>query len=128
MTRHLSLAEVLKLHEMILAQSGGASGLRDLGALESALGQPHQTFGGQDLYPELVDKAASLGFSLIMNHPFVDGNKRIGHAALEAMLMLNGSELDADVEDAEAEILAVAAGQRTREQLTDWVKAHLKPL
>ena len=128
MTRHLSLAEVLKLHEMILALSGGASGLRDLGALESALGQPHQTFGGQDLYPELVDKAASLGFSLIMNHPFVDGNKRIGHAALEAMLMLNGSELDADVEDAEAEILAVAAGQRTREQLTDWVKAHLKPL
>ena len=128
MTRHLSLAEVLKLHEMILAQSGGASGLRDLGALESALGQPHQTFGGQDLYPELVDKAASLGFSLIMNHPFVDGNKRIGHAALEAMLMLNGSELDADVEDAEAEILAVAAGQRAREQLTDWVKAHLKPL
>lgn len=127
MTRYLSLAEVLKLHEMILAQSGGASGVRDLGALESALGQPHQTFGGEDLYPELVDKAAALG-SLIMNHPFIDGNKRIGHAALEAILMLNGFELDAEVDDAEAEILAVAAGQRTREELTAWVKDRLKQL
>ncbi len=112
MTRYLGLSEVLKLHDMILVQSGGAAGLRDLGALESALGQPHQTFGGEDLYPELVDKAAALGFSLIMNHPFLDGNKRIGHAALEATLMLNGFEPDVAVEDAEAEILAVAAGQR----------------
>jgi prophage maintenance system killer protein len=61
--------------------------------LESAMGQPRQTFDGVDLYPSLAGKAAALGYSLIMNHPFIDGNKRIGHAALEATLMLNGHEL-----------------------------------
>jgi death-on-curing protein len=65
-TRYLSLAEVLKLHGLIIAKSGGSDGLRDLGMLESALGQPRQTFGGEDLYPSLTSKAAALGFSLIM--------------------------------------------------------------
>ena len=69
-------------------------GLRDLGLLESSLAQPHQSFGGVDLYPGLNAKAAALGFSLIQNHPFVDGNKRIGHAAMETTLVLNGGELD----------------------------------
>ena len=81
--RWLSLAEVLELHRRLIQQSGGAFGLRDLGLLESALGQPLQTFGEQDLYPEFIDKVACLGFSLIQNHPFLDGNKRIGHAAID---------------------------------------------
>lgn len=102
-------------------------GVRDLRALESALAQPRMTFGGQDLYPELADKAAALGYSLIQNHPFVDGNKRIGHAALEALLMLNGAELDATVDDAERTILDVAAGRLTREGFTQWVRAHTRP-
>ncbi len=72
MTRYLSLAEVLKLHDLIIAESGGSAALRDLGMLESALGQPRQTFGGEDLYPSLPSKAAALDFSLIMNHPFID--------------------------------------------------------
>ncbi len=124
MTRHLSLAEVLLLHARLISETGGSDGLRDLGLLESALGQPRQTFGGEDLYPDLFGKASALGFSLIGNHPFVDGNKRIGHAAVEAMLMLNGFELSASVDEAEAEILAVAAGDRTREQFRAWVAAH----
>ena len=128
MTRYLSLAEVLKLHGLVIAESGGPDGLRDLGMLESALGQPRQTFGGEDLYPSLPSKAAALGFSLIMNHPFIDGNKRVGHAAAEALLMLNGFELTAEVDEAEAEILAVAAGQRTRAEFQDWVEKHLSPL
>lgn len=125
MTRHLSLAEVLKLHDRINATTGGSHGLRDLGLLESATGQPRQTFGGVDLYPTIVAKATALGYSLIKNHPFVDGNKRIGHAALEATLMLNGLELSATVDEAEAEILAVASGERTREEFESWVQAHL---
>jgi death-on-curing protein len=125
-TRYLSLAEVLKLHDLIISETGGSHGLRDLGLLESALGQPQQTFGGDDLYPSLVAKAA-LGFSLIRNHPFVDGNKRVGHAAVEAMLMLNGFELSASVDDSEAEVLAVAAGTHTREQLQDWLERHMVP-
>ena len=128
MTRYLSLAEVLKLHGMIIADSGGSDGLRDLGMLESALGQPRQTFDGEDLYPSLPSKAAALGFSLIMNHPFVDGNKGVGHAAAEALLMLNGFELTAQVDDAKAEILAVSASQRTREEFQDWIEKHVGPL
>ncbi len=128
MTRYLSLAEVLKLHGLIIAKSGGSDGLRDLGMLESALGQPRQTFGGEDLYPSLTSKAAALGFSLIMNHPFIDGNKRVGHAATEVVLMLNGFELAAEIDDAEAEILAVAAGQRTRDEFQAWIEKHVRPL
>ena len=71
----LSKAQVLRLHEDIVAVSGGSAGLRDEGALDSALAQPFASFGGQDLYPTLIDKAAALGFSLINNHPFIDGNK-----------------------------------------------------
>jgi death-on-curing protein len=122
------LAEVLRLHDLIISETGGSHGLRDLGLLESALGQPQQSFGGQDLYPSLESKATALGYSLIKNHAFVDGNKRIGHAAMEAFLMLNGFELSASVDESEAEILAVAAGQRTREQFQLWVEQHLKPL
>jgi death-on-curing protein len=98
-----------------------------LGLLESALGQPQQSFAGEDLYPTLPSKASALGYSLIKNHPFVDGNKRIGHAAMEAFLMLNGFELSVSVDDSEAEVLAVAAGRRTREQLQEWVERHVTP-
>ncbi len=85
------------------------------------------TFGGQDLYPELADKAAALGYSLIQNHPFLDGNKRVGHAALEALLMLNGAELEAAVDDAERTILDIAAGRLTRGAFTEWVRSHARP-
>lgn len=78
--RYLSLQEVLSLHSLLIAQSGGGSGLRDRGALESAVAQPEASFGGEELYPDLASKAAALGHSLIQNHPFVDGNKRIGEA------------------------------------------------
>ena len=81
--RFLSLSEVFDLHRRLIDQTGGAFGVRDLGALESALAQPRMTFSGQDLYPSLAEKAAALCFSLIQNHPFVDGNKRVGHAATE---------------------------------------------
>ena len=78
MTRHLSFAEVLELHKSVIERWGGASGIRDLGALESALAQPRQTFTGQDLYPDLATKAASLCFSLVLNHPFVDAIRELG--------------------------------------------------
>jgi death on curing protein len=98
------------LHRQIIEQSGGALGVRDLRALESALAQPRMTFGGDDLYPTLVDKAAALGFSLVMNHPFVDGNKRTGHAAMETFLILNGLEISASVDEQEQVILSLASG------------------
>ena len=126
--RYLTLGEVLELHRRVVAQTGGASALRDLGALESAVAQPRMTFGGEDLYPDLPAKAAALGFSLIRNHPFVDGNKRIGHAALETFLVLNGFELDAPVPEAEQVVLEVAQGMRERAAFVDWIQSHLRPL
>jgi len=116
------------LHARIIDETGGSHGLRDLGMLESALGQPRQTFGGVDLYEGVVEKSTALGYSLIKNHPFVDGNKRIGHASMEAMLMLNGYELSAGTDDAESEVLAVAAGERSRDEFLDWVRAHVVKL
>jgi death-on-curing protein len=112
--RYLTLGEVLELHRLVLAQTGGGTGLRDLAALETAVAQPRQSFGAEDLYPTLVEKAAALAFSLIQNHPFVDGNKRVGHAALETFLLLNGHELQATVAEAEALVLRVAGGECTR--------------
>lgn len=123
--RYLSLAEVTALHDQVLADSGGASGIRDLGAAESALAQPRQTFGGEDLYPSLEEKTAAIGFSLIQNHPFVDGNKRTGHAAMETFLLLNGHEITASIDDAERMILDVASGRASRADLLAWVQAHV---
>src|SRR5687767_8318476 len=97
--RYLTREEVLDLHGLLLQQSGGTPGLRDPNALESALAQPQMTFGGEDLYPGLVEKAGALGFSLITNHPFVDGNKRIGHAVMETFLVLNGYEIAASPDE-----------------------------
>jgi death on curing protein len=126
LVRYLSLAEVLELHRRIMRASNGAVAIRDLGALESALAQPRASFAGEDLYPDLAAKATALAFSLINNHPFVDGNKRVGHAALETFLMLNGDELEASVDASEQMILAVGAGRAPREELLGWVRAHLK--
>jgi death on curing protein len=83
------------------------------------------TFGGDELYPTISDKASALGFSLIKNHPFVDGNKRIGHAAMEIFLVLNGHEIDAPVDEQEQIILRVASGELRRDDFTEWLCAHL---
>ena len=110
------------LHDRLIRAWGGAPGLRDLGALESATAQPRMTFAGEDLYPDLPAKATALAFSLIKNHPFVDGNKRVGHAALETVLLLNGFELDAAVDEAERVILDVASGHCGRDEFLAWVR------
>lgn len=126
MIYYLSLVEVLDLHQRVIEQSGGAFGVQDLGALESAVAQLRMTFGGEELYPTIVEKAASLGFSLVMNHPFLDGNKRIGHAAMETFLILNGIEISATVDEQEKIILALASGELEREVFVEWLKEHVQ--
>jgi death-on-curing protein len=126
--RYLTLGEVVELHRRLLQASGGAPGIRDLGTLHSAVAQPKATFGGTDLYPTVAEKAAALCLSLVQNHPFVDGNKRVGHAAMETFLVLNGAEIDAAVDDHERLMLDLAAGRVDRMHLTDWLRHHLRPL
>lgn len=123
--RRLSLGEVLRLHRLLIESSGGAYGLRDLGRLEAALAQPWQTFDGTDLYVDAVAKAATLGFALIQGHPFVDGNKRIGHAATEVFLVLNGFVLHAPVEEQEQVVLAVASGSMSRDAFEAWLRGKV---
>ncbi|MCC6126241.1 MAG: type II toxin-antitoxin system death-on-curing family toxin [Pirellulales bacterium] len=123
--RYLTLEDILEIHGKIILRTGGSSGIRDLGALKSAVAQPRMIFDGIDLYRSLEEKASALGFSLICNHPFLDGNQRIGHAAIETFLVLNGHELEASVEEAEVVILRAATGEYSRSDLVNWIKRHL---
>lgn len=123
--RYLRLHEVLELYRRIIEQSGGSIGIQNLNALESALAQPRMTFGGKDLYPSVVEKAAVLAFSLLQNHPFLDGNKRVGHAAMETFLLLNHFEIAAPPDEQEKVILQVAAGELGRVGFTAWLGSHI---
>ncbi len=125
MTRYLTLEQVYRLQERALSEKGGMPGVRDAGAVESAVAQPQMTFGGEDLYPTLAEKAAALGYSLIKNHAFADANKRVGHAAMETFLVMNGCEFTAGVDEQERIIFAVADSRMEREEFTRWVVAHV---
>lgn len=123
--RYLTVGEVLEIYSRMMKQSGGSVGILDLGALESAVAQPRVTFNGEELYPTIVEKASALGFSLIQNHPFVDGNKRAGHAAMESFLMFNGYEISASVDEQVEIILGVASGKIDRDAFTGWLQSHI---
>ena len=113
--RYLTLAETVELHLLIAKATGGASGIRDLAALESAIAQPKATFDENDLYPSLTDKAAILCFSIVLGHPFVDGNKRTGHAAMATFLLLNGAKIDATDDEQEKIMLTLGRVRWTDE-------------
>lgn len=121
----LTKQQVIMLHQDVIAQSGGSPEIRDEGLLDSALNAPFQTFAGMELYPTIIDKAAHLGYSLIKNHAFVDGNKRIGTHVMLAFLMLNGIDVDYEDEGLIQLILGVAAGEISSEQLLAWLQAHI---
>jgi death on curing protein len=125
--RYLTLGEVVALQRRLISATGGAPGIRDLGALESALAQPRASFDGNDLYPGAIETAAALCFSLVMGHPFVDGNKRTGHAAMETFLVLNGFELRAPVDEQERVMLQLAAGELSRGDFLEWVRSRALP-
>ena len=118
----------MEIYNGVIKQSGGGVGIRDLGVLESVVAQPRMTFNGEELYPTIVEKASALGFSLIQNHPFVDGNKRAGHAAMETFLMFNGYEISANVDEQVEIILGVASGKVDRVDFTEWLKNHVVEL
>lgn len=120
--RYLTIGELLELYRRIMVASGGAVGIHDLDAVESALAQPKMTFDGQDLYPEVTDKAAA------QSHPFTDGNKRAGHAAMELFLIYNGFEIQASVDDQESIVLRLASGELQREEFVAWLREHVIPV
>jgi death on curing protein len=121
------MEQLLELHRMQLRTFGGSGGLRDRGALEAAAARPQMTFGGEDLYSDLVAKTAALMHSIVMNYGFVDGNKRVGAMAAELFLAANGYDLDASDDDLTELTLALASGEITLEALAIWIRQRSRP-
>ena len=123
----LSVPQLVALHGELLNAFGGRRGLRDRSALESAAARPGMTFDGEDLYPDLAAKAAALMHSLVVNHAFVDGNKRVGAAAAELVVEVNGYRLRSADSDLEDLTLAVARGELSAEAIAIWFRQRLEP-
>lgn len=125
MILYLSVEQILLLHQAQLEKFGGGSGLRDRGGLESAAARSAMTFGGEDLYPDLAAKTAALMHSLVMNHPFVDGNKRVGAAAAELFVLFNRWRLEAMDEEFEEITQTVARGELEADALAIWFRQRI---
>ena len=124
MSARLTKDAVLAIHTMLCEQTGGCDGLREASLLESALGAAYATFGGEELYPTPEEKAARLGYSLIANHAFADGNKRIGMLALLTLLALSGAPIHPPKGEVARVGLAVADGTMAYDGLLAWIRAH----
>lgn len=122
----LSRDQILTLHRQLIYQTGGSDGVRDSNLLDSALRNPFQSFGGEELYPTLQAKAARLGYGLIKNHAMIDGNKRLGTHVMLVFLALNGVELKYTQKELYETILAVADGNQSYENLLEWIIEHQK--
>lgn len=122
----LTKEQVLLLHKSIYDRYGGSYGVRDEGLLDSALEAPFMTFGGEDLYPDALEKIVRFGYGLVSNHPFHDGNKRIGALVLLTLLELNGYKIDATNKEFSDIIYEVASGSEGKdfEALLDWIRKH----
>ncbi len=116
--------KVLLLHQLIAEETGGSIGVRDEGLLESALETAFSSFGGKEFYPTKEEKGARLGYSLISNHAFVDGNKRIGVYIMVTFLEVNGIHMDCTNEELTEVGMKVADGSMDYEALLAWVRDH----
>jgi len=122
--KKLTKEQILSLHSQLIKEFGGKNGVRDEGLLDSTLASPFQTFGERQLFPTVQQKAARIGYGLIMNHPFIDGNKRIGAHAMLTTLAMNEIELDYLQKDLYEIILQVASGDALYDHLLNWVLDH----
>ena len=122
--KRLSKEQILMLHSQLIEEYGGSDGVRDYNLLDSALENPFQSFGGEELYPTLQAKAARLGYGLIKNHCMIDGSKRIGTHAMLVFLAINGIEIDYTQKELYETILAIADGSLEYEYLLKWILEH----
>lgn len=126
--KYLTAEQVLFIHSRLIAETGGAHGVRDLGLLESAVARPQATFDDKELYPDLFTKAAALMNSLVNNHPFVDGNKRTGITSAGLFLRVNGLRLAASSQEIETITMRVVRDGMEIEQLAQWLRENTKPV
>jgi death-on-curing protein len=120
----LTLDEVLAIHAHQVQRYGGGLGLRDRALLESALAMPRATFGGEELHPSVAEKGAAYLFHLVKNHPFLDGNKRVGLATCLVFLRLNGFEVRASDDELVDLVMGVADGSRSKAEVAVFLSAH----
>ena len=120
----LTVDEIITIHKKLIEKTGGVSGLRDRSLLESAVLNCYQTFGGEELYPGILRKAARLAFGVCANHPFIDGNKRTAVTSMLIVLRLNNIAVSFSQEELIALGLAIADGSFNYEAVADWIRVH----
>ena len=121
----LTKEQIILLHAQLIKETGGSDGIRDEGLLDSAILSPFQSFDGKELYPSVLEKGVRLGFWLIQNHAFIDGNKRIGAHAMLVFLALNGYVFSYTQKELTEIVFSVAAGEKDYDDLLFWLQSHL---
>lgn len=121
----VAVDDVVRLHTQLIKTTGGIDGIRDHGILESAIAAPLQTFGGEELFPGIVDKIARLGYGLASNHAFIDGNKRIGALMVQLLLKWNGYKLTLKTGELADMFISIADGTSSENDLLQWIQKHL---
>jgi len=124
----ITLEEILRIHDLSIKDYGGSAGVRDLNLIESAVARPFQSFGGDEFYPTIYEKAAALLESVVKNHPFIDGNKRTGFLAAYVLLFKNGFEITAQKEDAYDFVINIASSKILFEEIIEWLRNNSTPL
>ena len=120
----ISLKEAEEIHKILIDNFGGADGIRDLGSLESALSRPFQSFDGEELYPSPLLKAAALLESILINHPFIDGNKRTAYTLVRLFLISNGLDINASQDEKYNFIVSTASGKKDFDSIAEWLTSH----
>ena len=124
----IKIEEVINIHDILIDRFGGSHGIRDLNALESVITRPFMTFDQKELYPSQTEKAAALIESLIANHPFLDGNKRIGYVIMRYFLLRHGFDISASQSEKFEFVINIAQGQLHFEQINNWISDKLRKL
>lgn len=120
----ISVNQALEIHEILIKKFRGSNGLRDLGGHESSLSRPFQTFDSEDLYPDFFTKAAAFGESIIINHPFIDGNKRTGYILMEAILRFGNIEISAPDDELYKFVVSISTGEKSFDEIVKWLEEN----
>ena len=122
----IKLDQAIGIHQVIIEKFGGANGIKDRGALEAALNRPYATFDQKDLYPSPVEKAAAILESILINHPFIDGNKRTGYVLMRLTLMEGGMDIKASQKEKYEFVIKVSEGKLDISRIKEWIASHIR--
>ena len=121
----IQIEDVKSIHSILIEQFGGSQGIRDEAALEAAIARPYSTFDGKDLYPTPEEKASAIIESIVVNHPFIDGNKRTGYVLMRLILLNAGIDIHASEEEKYEFVIGIASGRMKKNAILNWIRKHL---